>query len=72
MIYVITPEALEDWNYATDNDKYYEQLTDKEFKEICEKYDGWKIRDWDEFVREFNEDGNLAPAPSYHYIRVID
>lgn len=51
----------------------YSSLTDSQFKELNEKLEhGWSFDTWDEFVREFNADGPLAPVPSEHIIRVFN
>ena len=50
----------------------YGSLTDEQFRELNEKLEnGWSFNNWDEFVKEFNADGNLAPVPSEHIIRVF-
>ena len=50
----------------------YSLLTDEQFKEFNEKIeDGWSFESWNEFVKEFNADSNLAPVPSEHILRVF-
>lgn len=49
----------------------YAELSDEQFIRLNEEIEkGWAFNTWDEFVREFNADGNLAPVPSEHIIRV--
>lgn len=50
----------------------YSLLTDEQFREFNEKIEnGWSFESWNEFVKEFNADSNLAPVPSEHILRVF-
>ena len=59
-------EFIEDKNGLTAND--INLVSDEDYKSACEAY-GWDLS-LEDFVKEFNEDGDLAPTNSYHYIRI--
>ena len=59
-------EFIEDKNGLTAND--INLVSDEDYKSACEAY-GWDLS-LEDFVKEFNEDGDLAPTNLYHYIRI--
>lgn len=75
-IYVISINAIERWidNHNKPAAKAdVNNLTDKEFIEICNKYaDGWHFNSVEEYIKAFNEDLNNVPESSHHYIRAIE
>lgn len=74
IVYIISCDDL--WEYLTNHKGYDEDsvdfgaVKDEDYKEACDA-EGWTLS-LDEFVDEFNEDGNLAPTTAYHYIRIYD
>lgn len=49
-----------------------EHISDKVFKKINEEYeDGWSFPSVEAFINEFNGDGEYAPVPNEHYLRVF-
>ena len=75
-IRVLSISRLDDFVYDNNLEEDfddYSDLTDEQFKELNEKLeDGWAFDSWDDFVKEFNADSNLAPVPSEHIIRVFN
>lgn len=75
-IRVLSISRLEDFIYDNNLEEDfddYSDLTDEQFKELNEKLeDGWAFDSWDDFVKEFNADSNLAPVPSEHIIRAFN
>lgn len=50
----------------------YGTLTNEQFRDLNEKLEhGWSFDSWDDFLKEFNADSNLAPVPSEHILRVF-
>ena len=75
-IRVLSLERLDSYLYENDmEDRFedgYDTMTDDEFRELNEKVErGWSFDSWEQFVRHFNEDTNLAPVPSEHILRVF-
>lgn len=74
IVYIISCDDL--WEYLTNQKGYdednlnFDDVKDEDYRDACEHY-GWTLP-LDKFVDEFNEDGNLAPTSSYHYIRIYD
>lgn len=60
-------DYLEEKNLGGKIDIY--SITDEFFKKICKEL-GWELS-LEEFVNEFNCDGNGAPYPATHYIRIM-
>lgn len=73
-IRILSIQRLDEYVYKNnleDTLPDYAQLSDEQFIRLNEEIEkGWAFDTWDEFVREFNADGNLAPVPSEHIIRV--
>ena len=71
IVYIISVDEL--WEYM--EDKYGEgnytetisSVSKEDYLDACEKY-GWDLT-LDEFVEEFNADGNYAPTNQNHFIR---
>lgn len=70
-IYVITPDGLDNWNRRHGKEDNFCDLTDEEFIEVSED-GGWALDSVEDLVAEMNADGDLAPCPDYHYLRVIE
>ena len=47
----------------------FSKVDAKTYKEACLKY-GWDLS-FEEFVEEFNYDGDLASTTSYHFIKIL-
>ena len=75
MVYCISCDDL--WEYLAEKggneaiveDTDFNGVSDDDYKAACNAY-GWKLT-LDEFVVEFNNDGNGCPTSSYHYIRIF-
>lgn len=71
-VYIISVDDLWEFmegKYGSGN--YEETLTsvsDEDYKTACKEY-GWDLS-LEQFVSEFNADGDLAPTTQYHYIRI--
>ena len=71
-VYIISCDEL--WEFMEDkygSGNYEETLTsvsDEDYKTACKEY-GWDLS-LEQFVSEFNADGDYAPTNSYHYIRI--
>ena len=69
-VYIISCDDL--WEFI--EEKYdsvaigFESVSDEDYKSAVKKY-GWDLS-LEDFVNEFNSDGNLAPTTQYHYIRI--
>lgn len=61
MIYVIPSSAL----VRYDAFKNVEDLTPDEVKKLA---GDWHFDNWAQFIREFNDKGDLAPFPTKHFI----
>ena len=70
-ILIINTDALSAWNADHGTELDHADLTDEQFREACENYDGWILDSLEELVAEMNSDGQYAPTPSCHYIRVV-
>ena len=70
-ILIIYVRALERWNEKHGTDLGWEQLSDEQFQEIVDEYEGITLNSIDELVREMNVYGARTPSPGNHYIRVI-
>lgn len=75
-IRVLSYSRLDSYLYENDmEDRFedgYDTMTDDEFRELNEKVErGWAFNSWEQFVKHFNADTNLAPVPSEHIIRVF-
>ena len=69
IVYIISVDEL--WEYMEDKygeGNYTETISDEDYKSACAKY-GWNLS-LEQFVSEFNADGNYAPTNQYHYIRI--
>ena len=71
-VLVITWAGLEEWNFEHGTEIDYKDLTDEQFREVCEKHGGWKIDSVEKMIEKINEDAPDAPATSAHYIRVVN
>lgn len=71
-IYIITPDGLDEWNREHKSECNFCDLTDEQFKEVSEDHGGWSLDSVEDLVAEINADGNLAPCPDHHYLRVIE
>ena len=75
-VYIISCDDL--WEYLCetgkgdydDHEGSFDSVTDEDYREAVKAY-GWSLS-MKEFVDEFNNDGNLAPTSSYHYIRIFN
>jgi len=65
MIYVIPSSALMRYNYKHDMFKPVEDLDAEEVKKLA---GDWHFDNWEQFIKEFNNNTNLAPFPSKHLI----
>jgi hypothetical protein len=65
MIYVIPSSALMRYNYKHNMFKPVEDLSADEVKQLA---GDWHFDNWEQFIKEFNTDGNLAPFPTEHFI----
>ena len=69
-VYIIYCDDL--WKFI--EDKYgsvemdFESVSDEDYKSAVKQY-GWTL-DLNDFVNEFNRDGDLAPSTKFHYIRI--
>lgn len=75
-IRVLSFSRLDSYLYEHDmEDRFedgYDTMTDDEFRELNEKVErGWAFDSWEQFVKHFNADTNLAPVPSEHILRVF-
>lgn len=61
MIYVIPSSALVRYNAF----KNVEDLTPDEVKKLA---GDWHFDKWELFIREFNNNGDLTPFPTKHFI----
>lgn len=61
MIYIIPSSAL----MRYDAFKNVEDLTPDEVKKLA---GDWHFDNWEQFIREFNDNGDLAPFPTEHFI----
>lgn len=64
MIYIISSSAL----VRYDTFKNVEDLTPDEVKKLA---GDWHFDNWEQFIREFNKNGDLAPFPTEHFIVVL-
>ena len=74
MICIISQSSIEEYNekYGT-NYVWDTDIDDDTFLKICKEFENeWSFNSWDDFVKEFNDDGNYAPMSGEHYIRVIE
>lgn len=71
-VYIISVDDL--WEYMEDKygkSNYTENISSvskEDYLDACEKY-GWNLS-LEQFVNEFNADGDYAPTNEYHYIRI--
>lgn len=71
-VYIISVDDL--WEYMEDKygkSNYTENISSvskEDYLDACEKY-GWNLS-LEQFVSEFNADGDYAPTNEYHYIRI--
>lgn len=74
MICIISQSSIEEYNekYGT-NYVWDTDIDDDTFLKICKEFDNeWSFNSWDDFIKEFNDDGNYAPYSGEQYIRVIE
>jgi len=73
-IKVINADSIGEWAEAKGiEEPPAQELTDEQFSEINEEYEGgWAFDSLEAFVSAFNNDTNECPVPSTHFIRVFN
>ena len=71
-VYIISVDDL--WSYMEEKygagkyEETFSSVSDEDYLAACKEY-GWDLS-LEQFVSEFNADGDYAPTNQYHYIRI--
>lgn len=68
-VYCIAVDDLQEYGEENNLSCDINIISNEDYTKACNKY-GWCLT-LEEFVQNFNEDSDLAPTNSYHYIRII-